>query len=112
MPPKDTKANIQDLVIDNWVSSTYESFEDELIQKHQGGIPVDGFTFPLLDTKCIIVGFQADYGNEAFQAALGIIASKIDGQPKPIKIDHLVAKETREILMNTIQPDTTNGLTQ
>eukprot|EP00957_Ditylum_brightwellii_P149945 11419305-Ditylum_brightwellii.AAC.1 len=54
----------------------------------------------------------ADHGNEAFRAALGVIASEKDGQPSPVKIAHLMAKESQEILLNTIQPEIKKGITQ
>eukprot|EP00957_Ditylum_brightwellii_P147250 11212734-Ditylum_brightwellii.AAC.1 len=73
----------KDLTIQYWVSSPYASIQDKLIKRLKSGRPVTGFSFPLLDTKCVAVCVMADHGNEAFRAAVGVIASEQDGQPRP-----------------------------
>mmetsp|Transcript_1399 Transcript_1399/g.1844 ORF Transcript_1399/g.1844 Transcript_1399/m.1844 type:complete len:236 (-) Transcript_1399:1735-2442(-) len=63
---KDTKEREQDLTIEYWVSSPFDSVENELIQRTKSKTSVTGFNFPLLSHKRVAVGFQADHGNEAF----------------------------------------------
>eukprot|EP00957_Ditylum_brightwellii_P071008 5396245-Ditylum_brightwellii.AAC.2 len=112
MSAKDTKERERDLIVDYWVSSSFENVENELIHRQKSNRPVTGFNFPLLNLKCVVVSFMADHGSETFHVALGVNASEGDGQPKPIKIAHLLAKESHDVLLNTIAPGIHKGILQ
>eukprot|EP00957_Ditylum_brightwellii_P023844 1798799-Ditylum_brightwellii.AAC.1 len=83
MPPNSTKERKRDLNVEYWFNA-----------------------------GCIAVAFEADHGNEAFCIALGVIKSESDGQPRPVKVTHLLTKKVCEILLNTIQPDIQQRIVQ
>jgi hypothetical protein len=66
--------------------------------------PIEGFSFPLLDTLVIVACFLADHGIFAWRAGLTIIASKQDGLGEPVKVSHLLGKDSYDILLSTAQP--------
>jgi hypothetical protein len=70
-----------------------------------------GFKFLLLDNVAIAMCFLADHGNVvAWRAGLTIIGSKSDGQGKPVKLAHLLGKDSYNVLENTVNHDLRKGL--
>ena len=70
---------------------------------------MSGFKFPLLDTPDIPMCFLAYHGNIAWWAGLTIICSKMDGQGEPVKLSHLLGKDSYDILEATVNPDLRKG---
>eukprot|EP00957_Ditylum_brightwellii_P161678 12309689-Ditylum_brightwellii.AAC.1 len=112
MSSNDTNKRKRDLIVEYWVSCPYHSMENELIIRVKKGMDVTSFHFSFLGTGCIVVDAQDDHGNEAFQAALDALVRESDGHSRPVKIIHLLAKETHAILMNTIPPDIQQGISK
>jgi hypothetical protein len=98
----DIKKGQRFISIKCWVSNLFEAVKDELISrlntnnKHQ--LAIQGFKFRLLDTPAIVTCFLAYHGNIAWRAGLTIIASKNYGQGKPVKVAHLLGKDSYDIL--------------
>jgi hypothetical protein len=53
--------------------------------------------------------FLADHGNVAWRAGLTIVASEADGQGEPVKLAHLLGKDSYNVLENTFNPDLRMG---
>ena len=53
--------------------------------------------------------FLADHGNVAWRAGLTIIGSETDGQGEPVKLSHLLGKDSYNVLENTVNPDLQMG---
>jgi hypothetical protein len=109
----DVKKRRRDISIQYWVSNPKEAVEDELISRlhdSDSNQPIKGFKFPLLDTPAIVACFLADHGNIAWRAGLTIIASEQDGQGEPVKVAHLLGKDSYDVLLNTAQPILNKGL--
>jgi hypothetical protein len=53
--------------------------------------------------------FLVDRGNIAWQAGLTIVCSEMDGQGGPVKLSHLLGKDSYDILENTVNPDLRKG---
>ena len=92
-----------------WVSDPLLAAEDELITRIRGRKQISGFQFPLLDGLAIPMCFLADHGNVAWRAGLTIVASEADGQGEPVKLAHLLGKDSYNVLENTINPDLRMG---
>jgi hypothetical protein len=93
----DIKKRRRNIEIKYWVSNPLEAAEDELIGRLQGtgnNKPITGFRFPLLDTPAIVACFLADHGNIAWRAGLTIIANDSDGLGEPVKVSHLLGKDS------------------
>ncbi len=109
----DIKKRRRFISIKYWVSNPFEAVEDELIcrlKTDNNQLAIQGFKFPLLDTPAIATCFLADHGNIAWRAGLTIIASENDGQGKPVKVAHLLGKDSYDILLKTAQPILDKGL--
>jgi hypothetical protein len=108
----DIKKRRRDISINYWVSNPKEALEDELISRLQYDTnqAIKGFKFPLLDTPAIVAIFLADHGNIAWRAGMTIIASEQDGQGEPVKVAHLLGKDSYDVLINTAQPILNEGL--
>jgi hypothetical protein len=111
---EDIKKRRRDIVIKYWVANPFEAVEDELISRiratDNSKQPIVGFKFPLLDTLTIVTCFLADHGNIAWRAGLTIIANEQDGQGEPVKVAHLLGKDSYHVLCNTAQPILNEGL--
>jgi hypothetical protein len=105
----DIKRRRRDITVKYWVCDPLVAAEDELLTRLQGGKRISGFKFPLLDTPAIPMCFLADHGNIAWRAGLTIICSEMDGQGEPVKLSHLLGKDSYEILENTVNPDLRKG---
>jgi hypothetical protein len=96
----DIKKRRRTIEIKYWVANPLEAVEDELINRmhvHANNIskqPVAGFKFPLLDTPTVVTCFLADHGNIAWRAGLTVIANEQDGQGGPVKVAHLLGKDS------------------
>jgi hypothetical protein len=111
MSEDDIKKRRRNIEIKYWVSNPLEAAEDELIGRlHGNKQPINGFTFPLLNTPAIVACFLADHGNIAWRAGLTIIASDDDGQGEPVKVSHLLGKDSYDVLCHTAQPLLNEGL--
>ena len=66
--------------------------------------PIEGFSFPLLDTPAIVACFLADHGNIAWRAGLTIVAREQDRLGEPVKVSHLLGKDSYDVLLSTAQP--------
>ena len=111
----DIKSRQRDISIEYWVSNPSEAAEDELINRlrdSDDNKPINGFKFPLLDIPVIVACFLADHGNVAWRAGLTIIASEQDGQGEPVKVAHLLGKDSYDVLLATAQPILNEGLSQ
>jgi hypothetical protein len=86
----DVKKGRRVIEIKYWVSNPFNAVEDELISHVHNKQPIEGFSFPLLDTPAIVACFLADHGSIVWQAGLTIVASKQDGLGKPVKVLHLL----------------------
>jgi hypothetical protein len=110
----DIKKRRRDITIKYWVANPLEAVEDELISRlrstDNSKQPIIGFDFPLLDTKTIVTCFLADHGNIAWRAGLTVIANEEDGQGEPVKVAHLLGKDSYDVLCNTAQPILNEGL--
>jgi hypothetical protein len=105
----DIKRRRRDITIKYWVCDPLIAAEDELLTRLQGGKQMSGFQFPLLDTPAIPMCFLADHGNIAWRAGLTIICSEMDGQGEPVKLSHLLGKDSYDILEATVNPDLRKG---
>jgi hypothetical protein len=97
----DIKKQQRVIAIQYWVSNPFEATEDELVSRLQATgnkRTIEGFKLPLLDTPTIVACFRADHGNIAWHAVLSIIASEKDGQGKPVKVAHLLGKDSYNVL--------------
>jgi hypothetical protein len=93
-----------------WVSDPLLAAEDEVITRLRGGKQITGFEFPLLDGPAIPMCFLADHGNVAWGAGLtSIVGSEADGQGEPVKLAHLLGKDSYNILEKTVNPDLRKG---
>jgi hypothetical protein len=110
----DIKKRQRTIAIKYWVANPLEAVEDELISRlhatDNSKQPIVGFKFPLLDTPTIVTCFLADHGNVAWRAGLTIIANEQDGQGEPVKVAHLLGKDSYDVLCNTAQPILNEGL--
>jgi hypothetical protein len=77
------KKKRRDITVRYWVSDPLLAADDELITRLQGGQPISGFKFLLLDDLAIAMCFLAGHRNMAWRAGLTIIGSKSDGQGEP-----------------------------
>jgi len=103
----DIKKRRRFISIKYWVCNPFEAVEDELISRlrtDNNQQAITGFKFPLLDTPTITTCFLADHGNIAWRAGLSIIASENDGLGQPVKVAHLLGKDSYDILLKTAQP--------
>jgi hypothetical protein len=111
---EDIKKRRRVISIKYWVSNPLEAVEDELVSRllttEKSKQPLKGFKFPLLDTPAIATVFLADHGNIAWQAGLTVIASEEDGQGEPVKVSHLLGKDSYDVLCSTAQPILNKGL--
>jgi hypothetical protein len=101
----DIKKRRRDITVKYWVSDPLLAAEDELITRLRGGIKITGFEFLLLDVPAIPMIFLADHGNVAWRAGLTIVGSEADGQGEPVKLAHLVGKDSYGVLEKTVNPD-------
>ncbi len=101
----DSKKRRPDITVKYWVSDPLLAAEDELITRLRGGKQITGFEFPLLDVPAIPMIFLADHGNVAWRAGLTIMGSEADGQGEPVKLAHLLGKDSYDILEKTVNPD-------
>jgi hypothetical protein len=53
--------------------------------------------------------FLADHGNVAWRAGLTIVASEANGQEEPVKLAHLLGKDSYNVLDTTVNPDLQMG---
>ncbi len=105
----DMKKRRHGITIRYWASDPLLAAEDELITRIRGGKQILGFQFPLLDGLAIPMCFLADHGNVAWRAGLTIVASEADGQGEPVKLAHLLGKDSYNVLENTVNPDLRMG---
>jgi hypothetical protein len=105
----DIKRRRRDITVKYWVCDPLLAAEDELLIRLQGGKQISGFQFPLLDTPAIPMCFLADHGNIAWRAGLTIVCSETDGQGEPVKLSHLLGKDSYDILESTVNPDLRKG---
>jgi hypothetical protein len=105
----DIKRRRRNITVRYWVSDPLLAAEDELITRIQGGKQISGFQFPLLDGLTTPMCFLADHGNVAWRAGLTIVASEADGQGEPVKLAHLLGKDSYNVLENTFNPDLRMG---
>jgi hypothetical protein len=101
----DIKKRRRDITVEYWVSDPLLAAEDELITRLRGGKQIPGFEFPLLDVPAIPMLFLADHGNVAWRAGLTIVGSEADGQGEPVKLAHLLGKDSHIDLEKTVNPD-------
>jgi hypothetical protein len=80
------------------------------IKTDNNQLAIQGFKFPLLDTPAIATCFLADHGNIAWRAGLTIIASENEGQGEPVKVAHLLGKDSYDILLKKAQPILDEGI--
>jgi len=110
----DIKKRQRTIAIKYRVANPLEAVEDELISRlhatDNSKQPIVGFKFPLLDTPTIVTCFLADHGNVAWRAGLTIIANEQDGQGEPVKVAHLLGKDSYDVLCKTAQPMLNEGL--
>ena len=100
----DNKRRRRDITVRYWVSHPLLAAEDELITRIRAG-----FQYPLLDGLAIPMCFLANHGNVAWRAGLTIVASEADGQGEPVKLAHLLGKDSYNVLENTVNPDLQMG---
>jgi hypothetical protein len=106
----DIKSRRCDITMRYWVSDPLlAEVEDQLITRLRGGKRIWGFQFPLLDVLAIPMCFLADHGNVAWRAGLTIVGSETDGQGEPVKLAHLLGKDSYNVLENTVNPDLPMG---
>jgi hypothetical protein len=105
----DIKRSRRGISVRYWVSDPLLAAEDELITRIQGGKQISGFQFLLLDGLATSMCFLADHGNVAWRAGLTIVASEADGQGGPVKLAHLLGKDSYNVLKNTVNPDLRMG---
>jgi hypothetical protein len=99
------KKESDDITVKYWVSDPLLAAEDELITRLRGEKQITGFEFPLLDVPAIPMIFLADHGNVAWRARLTIVGSEADGHGGPVKLAHLLGKDSYDILEKTVNPD-------
>jgi hypothetical protein len=104
-----TKKRRCDITVRYRVSDPLLAAEDELITRLRGGKQISGFRFPLLDNLAIPMIFLADHGNVAWRAGLTIVGSETDGLGEPVKLAHLLGKDSYNVLENTVNPDLQKG---
>jgi hypothetical protein len=103
------KKRWRDITVRYWVSDPLLAAEDELITRLRGGQPISGYKFPLLDDLAIAMCFLANQGNVAWTAGRTIMRSKSNGQGEPVKLAHLLGKDSYSILENTVNSDLQKG---
>ncbi len=64
-----------------------------------------GSKIQLLDVPAINLTLLADHGSVAWGARLAIVGSEADGQGEPVKLAHLLGKDSYDILEKTVNPD-------
>ena len=93
-----------------WVSNLFAATRSVLAWRTRQGKLIRGFKFPAMDKRALPVSFMGDHGNVAFRVCIIIISDEDDRQGESVQVAHLMSKEEREILVNTIAPDLDAGI--
>jgi hypothetical protein len=95
------KRRRHDIVVNYWVNNPLLAAEDELITRLRGGKQITGSECLLLEGPAIPMCFLADHWHVAWRAGLTIMGNKADGQGGPVKLAHLLWKDSYRILEKT-----------